>query len=417
MKLYIFLTFDIQDIGGGQCYVANKAEYLEKTGWKVLVFSNSYRRKGGCPIDYLNQYLNLKLLELSYPAHLLPNVIVCYAITKLIKRIGEAKYDEIIIESHDDKLAIWGELLAIKLSSRHFVVPLNEHYRGIGKYYEDKLDFYSFKFDRGELSSDLNIATRLFNGYREVNHEKIRHWIIDEDPVRDYNNELVNSIIKKDWNICYIGRGAKSYVPNILSGIGEFASMYQMRTIQFIVVGDAVSVHKKLIDHIIGTNPNLTCLNLGNQTPLPRSLYKKVDVVIAGSGSARCSAEEGALTLVVDAESGLCNGLLGYETMGSIYSSSSMQQTSIASALERVLVQKIHERLSNYYPSKLGVELCTQQNFDMINMADNNLEYYPQQKLLAGHTSFRLFADYMYTSITQNNIIKPLIKILRKCYK
>ena len=38
MKRYIFLTANIHPIGGMQNYVAGKAAYLEKNGWKVTVF-------------------------------------------------------------------------------------------------------------------------------------------------------------------------------------------------------------------------------------------------------------------------------------------------------------------------------------------------------------------------------------------
>ena len=130
MKKYIFLTFDISWVGGGQCYVASKARYLESQGWDVYVISAGNSRKTKkCPIDYLNRFIPYMQIELSVPPHILPKALVDIELRKLRKiiRSSDGK-NEIIIESHNDIMALWGELLAKQLLARHFFWTANEHH-------------------------------------------------------------------------------------------------------------------------------------------------------------------------------------------------------------------------------------------------------------------------------------------------
>ena len=117
MNIYIFLTFPIQHVGGGQCYVAAKARYLESQGWKVVVISGGNpRNTSSCPISYLDKYLRYKMVELNFHLYKLFPLFVDKGVEKMISMIGEvAAPDKVIIESHTDKAALWGELLAKKI--------------------------------------------------------------------------------------------------------------------------------------------------------------------------------------------------------------------------------------------------------------------------------------------------------------
>ncbi len=66
MKRYIFLTANIHPIGGMQNYVAGKAAYLEKNGWKVTAFFWG-DNKGTCAMTSMNKYLSGGMTELGMP--------------------------------------------------------------------------------------------------------------------------------------------------------------------------------------------------------------------------------------------------------------------------------------------------------------------------------------------------------------
>lgn len=418
MKLYIFITTPIIIAGGNQCYLAAKAKYLESIGWKVVVFSPNQRRgKLHCLISSLNKYLSGNVIELALPPFKFPSFIISMVLERMGKIVGDfSNYDEKIIESHEDTYSQWGELFANKIKARHYFFSMNEIYRGANTYYESKIDFYKFKFSRKEIEGSLNTFVRLFEGYRSISQKDIHGYlIVDECPIQDYECEIVDNIQKQDWNICYIGRGNKSYVPNILEDVGRFAKIYSDKKIQLITVGD-IDIHRNDIEKILEDNTNLNICELGLLHPIPKSLFMKVDVIIAGSGSARHSCEEGAIVIVADTETKQSDGILGYETLNSVYKSADSVCTDFVDALRRVLVEKVHLKLPYRFPPKLGVEEQTRQHFELFSMSERKLEYYDEKKLLKGEIDWvavtKLYTFYYFPKLTR--VASSFFKMLKK---
>ena len=40
MNLYVFITYSVADVGGGQMYIKSKAEYLKSKGWGYFCIFN-----------------------------------------------------------------------------------------------------------------------------------------------------------------------------------------------------------------------------------------------------------------------------------------------------------------------------------------------------------------------------------------
>ncbi len=400
MKCYIFLTFDIRWVGGGQCYVASKAQYLESQGWDVRIFSSGYpNSKEKCPIDYLNKYLRYITPSFVAPPHMLPRFWVKTIINQVKKEIVKnSSYDEIIIESHNDVLAFWGELLASKMSARHVFWTANEKFRLPNQFYEDKISFFLFKFERKEVWGSCYTVNRLLEGYKKVEKNEFETIWIDEEPVQDCNNLAVEKIAQYDWNIGYIGRSNKSYVPNIIRDVGLFCSQYTNKQIQFIIVGD-IGTHKNLLTDIKNKNKNLIVTELGNLHPIPRALFKKIDVVIAGSGSARCSMYENVLTIVADTETTMSNGILGYDAYHSIYKGPNGKTYSFKESLERALVDKTYLQMEYCFPPKRGVAECTKQNFELISKASKKQEYFDEEEICKGKIRLKTSIHVIIASI------------------
>jgi len=386
MKCYIFITSSIKGVGGNQCYIAAKAKYLESQGWAIHVFNPTYHSKRiKCPIDYMNKFLDDNIETLGVPPFKNPKYIVNWTLDKMLKRLGSVnKYDEIIIESHDDSSSQWGELFASQIHARHYIYLMTEVYRGPGKTYLDKISFYDFKYKRKEIIGCSLTFNRLFEGIRTVSDNDLPGLImLNEAPIQDICNSQIDNITRKDYNICYIGRGSKPYVENIIQDVGIFASKHIDHSVQFIIVGDLNS-RKIQINKILSQNANLNCVELGLLHPIPKSLFDKVDVVIAGAGSARHSADVGALVIIADSESKLSNGLLGYETMNSVFRDKDSMVTSFSDALERVLVDKCYIGKQNRFVPDPSVEDCTQNSFRLYSLSDKSFVYYDKNKLLSG---------------------------------
>lgn len=374
----------ITSSGGVQCYTAAKAKYLEDQGWHVVIISdNDPNDNEKCLISYLDKYLSNGNPYQGLRACFIPKCMVRKALRRYLEVIGPIDIgDESIVESYDDCTALWGELIASRLHARHIFWAANEHFRFASQCYVKKMDFFKFKMDRGEVFSSINGANQLFEGFRVYKEGDFLESFITEAPVQDIENTAIDSVIRADWNICYIGRSNKHYVPFIFEAVGRFAINHPDKELQFLVVGEVMD-NKEVLQRIKAID-NLKVIELGNLYPLPRSLYKKVDVVIAGSGSARHSMDEGVLVITADVFMGNSHGLLGYDTNESVQKEEGALDMTFDEALERALVDKIWLKKENKWVRTPGIEECTERQFEIIKNTVPTLEYFDERKLLAG---------------------------------
>lgn len=151
-KSYIILTSDLRQIGGMQCYVAGKADYLKKSGWRVNVFYGGYNKfNRRSPIPSLFKYVQNRIPELTIPPFFLYSWHRSRVLDRIEREIGRLNWEFDILESQDDVTSQWGELISERLGCKHVITLLNEVYRGDNKFYEPKIDFYKFKLERAEI--------------------------------------------------------------------------------------------------------------------------------------------------------------------------------------------------------------------------------------------------------------------------
>ena len=113
MKRYILLS-TFFDMGGGQLYTRNKTDYLKKNGWKVDVYTG---RTGQLMLSEMSEYENNYYKELNFSPF--------YASPKRRKEIidiisQDRDYEEIVIESAKQPMALWGELIAANLGANTY---------------------------------------------------------------------------------------------------------------------------------------------------------------------------------------------------------------------------------------------------------------------------------------------------------
>lgn len=376
MDHYIIFTANIHPIGGMQTYVAGKAKFLEARGWKVDIFFSGRDNIGGCAIKSLDKYTAGWFPEISIPPGNWPAFMRKTALREMCEQIGDTE-GKIIIESQASAYALWGELLAEKLKAKHFCFICNETFRGKDRFYEEYLGFFDFKHGRGELAGiNTTSLSRLFEGYKCVAPEENYTFAAAyEGPVQDVENDAVNRLERADWNICYIGRIEKGYVPEIIKGVYDFSQVHPDKTIQFIFVGN----EKKRLELILQTfaeAENVKLTFLGNCVPIPRMLYSKVDVVIAGSGCAMVSAREDALTILADSKDFTTNGVLGIDTFDTLYCESGKKQMSYQEALEKILILHEYEDKEIRVDRGRPCEEYYAEHFDLIAASDQDIEHY-----------------------------------------
>lgn len=378
MKLYIIITLDIHPIGGMQLYTAGKAAFLEKKGWKVVVLYPGSNDRN-CAVASLNQYTRGGNLLLDNRPAQLPAQLRCAVLKKIcgLFKDVDIKKALIYIESQSEVTALWGELLAERLMARHICFNCNELFRGPKKYYEENIEYLKFKYDRRELLGlHTDTLKKIFDGYMDIPcSTEFLFDAVEPGPIQDIQSEFVERLQNCDWRIAYIGRAEKTYVANIIKGVSAFAKKFPAKKIRFVMVGNA-DARKSLIQETMGNLSNLETELPGDMVPIPRSLYSKVDVVIAGAVCAEISAREGVPTIVADCENFQACGVLGYTTMNSMYHEEHYKQTDFCEALEDTLIKKTYLEYEYAFPNATPSDDIYESHFLYFDKASKNREYY-----------------------------------------
>lgn len=407
MKKYIFVTFDIRNMGGVQCYLEGKVKYLESSEWDVSLMYGAVDKNRDTLFPTLKKYLNCRIVELSIAPYNMPKIALKHTLKKCRDIIGDvSNCEEIIIESGNAVQALWGEILASIMGAKHIFFTMDEQYRTPGSYYAKMIDFFIFKYKRGEILGGKETLSKLFEGTSLQNYPFESNILIDEDPITDVENQIINSLCKMDWNICYLGRANKLYVDTIIKEVAKFATRHPSKNIQFIIIGD-FSIKRVLLDKEISPLHNVTLTLLGEMVPIPKLLYEKIDVMIAGSGSARHSVYQGKPVIVPDCYSSKSMGIYGYQTVQSLYEEDTTSQVSISNSLEDALVKQIHLSMPFIAPPQKTPEICTIDNFRQIRKSDKKKEYYPI--LCKGKNSKQWYYIFkLYVSVFVVNYLRQL---------
>ena len=97
----------------------------------------------------LEKFLPLVIDELDFYPTVFNQKVAIKLIEKILEEIDYKTGDEIIIESHTEYLAMWGEMIAKKINAKHIIYLLGEHFDGLSN---SVLNFLDYKFKRKELA-------------------------------------------------------------------------------------------------------------------------------------------------------------------------------------------------------------------------------------------------------------------------
>jgi glycosyltransferase involved in cell wall biosynthesis len=374
-KKYIFFTGTIGTIGGGQIYVRNKVKYLQETGWEVEVFSYLNDK---IMIDDLRSFENNIIRILQYQPKTYSKRQRERVIEKVSSSLGKSEWDEVVIESHEITLALWGEIIAKETNGKHIVYLLSEDFPKLSP---DLLKFFDFKHKRKELAGIHNKSLELlFKDYKRIaeNEKYSLRAICTNSVVDDVPNDIIDELHKKDINIGCISRLQKPFVSTMVDEVVQFSRKNNDKSIQLVIVGE--SPDHSIERSIIKKTENVKNLNLvmtGRLFPIPKKLFKKIDIFISAAGSARVSVAEGVLTLAIDVINHKPIGLLGYDTNDALYAQNDTDIT-ISCALEKILIK---EKIQNEQNKRFTFEILDfrkeyPNHLDFICNSDEERIYY-----------------------------------------
>ena len=369
-KLYIMFC-GIQSIGGGQAYVNKKVEYLKNNGWTVEVFGmNEGKNYGHSPWPQLREYEKNISLAFRRPPEFWSQRYVDKTIGWMKKIVGTG-HEIIIIESHTDVWADWGERLAKEINAKHICFLLDER---LGLYGAKEL--LDFKHKRKEVAGIHKTSlVGLFDNYKIVPEEE--RYVLAAcgalDCVQDIAYPKISTLQRYDWNIAYIGRN-KQYISEVVENIIKFAKMHQNKTIQFFVVG-AIEGEKNIYEC-----KNIVLTKLGYLTPIPRSIFDFFDVVIAGAGCASLAYSTDTKTISIDANTGKVLGILGYTTVSILMKDGDVEEKTVFESLEDIFVRKICDSMEYKPKIKEDEKKLFEEHFVFIERSNKDEEYFDLEK-------------------------------------
>lgn len=415
MKTYIMMFGIANIVAGGPIYDANKIEYLEQSGWNVIVFPIN---DGDIYIEPLKKYSGQSYEFIQEPISMFTKKEIKKKISLLASRV-EPTSDEIIIETGTDYTALWGELLARDLNAKHFIMFLDEKNPNVNN---DTYAFYKFKYDRNELASiSLDSLDYIFGKYFEL-HNKEEHVLkaCCTNSVKNIECKWLDSIPNADYSIGSIGRLEKAFVPIIVDGICEFSRKVPEKKIAVVFFGDADACNVEpitIIKEKLEKCNNIQMLITGYMWPIPEDAIKKMDVFVSGAGSARVSANCGIPTIKMDV---ITNAPIGYvkDAKNCINLPLCKNNATLCDYLCETLLNgknpEIYNKIS-VNEHMMWVKECFDQHMKFIRKSKCEKKYYPVEKIY--NSSNKCMKFYIKKTMIHIFGYDLYIKIKNKIYQ
>lgn len=307
---YVIIIHGIVNMGGGQQYCSNKVCELKRRGYEVSIISSD---SGIVILDSLKEYQGGIIPELRYSP-------ICFSkkkrkrIINLIERIIGGIDQNTIIDSAGPSYSLWGEILAQKYSCKHVCMFIDESF----SLSNDELAFLKFKHEHRELlGTSKKTFHKIFGDYYQVKNEEqycFNPWNLNV--VQDYNLPLIDEIPfgEYDFSIAIFSRLDKPFITPTLVSLIQYIENHRGKSFLIILVGGTErKAEERRILRYFDKAPNCKAIVTGFLFPVPRILFKRVDLFISSASSATVAASEGVPTIYVHCESGLPSGILNYD--------------------------------------------------------------------------------------------------------
>ncbi len=377
-QLFVVFMGDLHEMGGGPLFVLEFIRYLEKLNWNILLISTGVPI-GKNQVEELNKYIRYGNPVFRYKPSEFSEVEIDIIKNDYLREI-KGKYKKVFVFSFYFEGALWGELFAKELGGKHVICDVNEPKEEVIQKYISYKDFFSFKYQRGEFYSTAGMTDYILNIFH-MNHikgDEIKEKMF-YNPIQEYAVKEIEDIYRLDYNIAYIGRPNKPYFYHVLEAVREFALNRKDKQVQFLIMGDAKNYYEYICKRLLIVN-NLKVVFLGVLFPIPKELYRKVDAVIAGSGSAQISAYEGKPVIVPNAINYMSNGIMGYtcDNNESVVSNNNTNR-KIINDLEDALISKMYLKKPFIMPIKGESTGFCKQMMDRFNNKAS-IQYYNVRK-------------------------------------
>lgn len=308
MKTYIIICAFADKIAGGPIYNANKVRYMKEKGWNVVVVRTDVGTRAAIP--GLEEYFKNFLPEAGY----IPTEFTKCQREKLLKILLSyvpCNAGETVIETGNDYTAYWGELLAERIGARHIVIFLDEQNPFVNA---RTIQFFKFKYERHEMACISKEVMQALFKKAGINLSLEQCYGLPcncTNSLDDYDSSITDKIPSGDYNIGYVGRLEKPFLPAILDAFETFILENADKTIALTFFGAAFDKEtERQITKRFCAFPNVRLLITGYIYPLPVKALHKISLFVSGAGSANVACKAGCYSLKVNVLSYQPDGII-----------------------------------------------------------------------------------------------------------
>lgn len=350
MKKYVFLTPTIASMGGAQMYIRNRALDVQEKGWKVDIIT---AQKGKVYIPELREY-DFCIPELEFCYYLFSKKKRNYIIDIICKRILDAEYDEIVIESTCLSESTWAEVIAQRCNARHFAYLLQEDNTLISKIDQD---FINFKFQRRELASITDqSAYDMFSNFSPITMEESAGCHLPaycNNVEEDIDSEWLYKIKSNhfDYLVGCLSRLNKPFIIPALNQFEKYVRAHQNKRYLLVMIGGAPesSHFEKNIRRKFRHVNNVDLLITGYMFPISTRLLNTFDAFFTSAGSSWVCMRSGIPTISFDGNDFMPIGVLGRTTNHSLFRGDNEPPLDFASLMDEILIKGSFERQESHH--------------------------------------------------------------------
>lgn len=352
MKKYL-LFGEARGIGGWQIYCDGRIAFME-TCCDQVFFICQPLGKQSIKLKYLNNSTNMKLV---HPFHSMTSYCktdINTVTNKILKFINYTKDDQVVIEATTLNNSLWAEYIAQKTKGTAFCFLLHSH---IEKTANQINNFFWFKYNQRllagmtfltlqELFKDKHVLSKAESYAFDANG---RPPLTEEELLKDEINEISFYKQKHYKVIGYFGTLSKPHVIPLYQKLICYSEKHSNNHFLFVLIGSSkTGTIERQIRTMSQAKSNYVPMIIPELFPVPRSIFKIMDVCIGSWGCARVAAMTGTKTIRLMDDVGVeAQGIIGITLRGGNYYDEPSNNKNLETFLDELLFSSLYEEMPN----------------------------------------------------------------------
>lgn len=352
MKKYILLG-EARGIGGWQIYCDGRISYMSKEADKVFFICPPVN-EDDIKLKYIKECSHYKNIHPFHPLTSYSNHQINIVIKQILNSIQYQNGDEVVVEATTLNNTLWAEKLSETTAGMAFCFVLHSH---IGKLHPSLVDFYWHKYNQRLLAGMTYLTLQeIFEGAHELT--KVQSYSFNAIGRAPLTNEKLNiddiAAIKrykqnKSKIIGYFGSLNKPHIIPLCDCLINFARTHKEDCFLFVFIGSSSKGDKeKIMKRYNKNRENYYFYNVAELFPVPKDLFRVMDVCIGTWGSARTAAMTGVKTIRLDNDVNVdAQGIIGITLRNGVYYDEPSGTKSIEDYLNEILYSDIYDGIEN----------------------------------------------------------------------